>query len=207
MPWVPNPTEAERPSEEEFEPEPEKQVYPLHQAAADGDIEQVKLLISKGANVNAEDEEKKTPLHYAAETGKMEVVKLFVEAGADINAGEGKWTVLHGAVYEGRRDIAELLIQKGADVNIKDRNGHQPLFNAIWKKDLDTLKLLINKGANVNIVEAKLKDIVSPFLRNVSTDYLNLSPNTISFYRKNTRRKFGINNKQINLNSYLSLIK
>jgi putative CocE/NonD family hydrolase len=151
LPWVPNPTEAERPSEEEFEPEPEKQVYPLHQAAADGDIEQVKLLISKGANVNAEDEEKKTPLHYAAETGKMEVVKLLVEAGADINAGEGKWTVLHGAVYEGRRDIAELLIQKGADVNIKDRNGHQPLFNAIWKKDLDTLKLLINKGANVNI--------------------------------------------------------
>ena len=152
LPWVPNPIVKVKPTgEEKPEPKPKKKMYQLHQAAADGDIEQVKLLISKGANVNAEDEEKKTPLHYAAETGQMEVVQLLVEAGADINAGEGEWTALHGAVYEGRRDIAELLIQKGADVNTKDKNGHQPLFNAIWKKDLDTVKLLINKGANVNI--------------------------------------------------------
>ena len=151
LPWVPNPIVKVKPTgEKKPEPKPKKKMYQLRQAAADGDIEQVKLLISKGANVNAEDEEKKTPLHYAAETGQMEVVQLLVEAGADINAGEGKWTALHGAVYEGHRDIAELLIQKGADVNIKDKNGHQPLFNAIWKRDLDTAELLITKGADVN---------------------------------------------------------
>ena len=40
-------------------PEPTKtrgESKTLHQAAADGDIEQVKLLISRGADVNAKDE-------------------------------------------------------------------------------------------------------------------------------------------------------
>lgn len=91
-------------------PESAKQIKSLHDAAADGDIEQVKLLISKGADVNAEDEEKKTPLHSAAKSGKMELVQLLVEAGAEVNAGKNDWPPLCIAVYEDNIALAEYLI-------------------------------------------------------------------------------------------------
>jgi ankyrin repeat protein len=46
---------------------------PLHQAAALGDIEQVKSLIASDADVNAKDERGQTPLHYAANRGHADV--------------------------------------------------------------------------------------------------------------------------------------
>lgn len=72
LPWVTNPIVKEKPTEEDKpEPKPKKQMYPLHQAAADGDIERVKLLLSEGADFNARDEKEDTPLCYAIESGKM----------------------------------------------------------------------------------------------------------------------------------------
>ena len=153
LPWVPNPVEEERQAEEE-KPEPvqEKQKYPLHQVAANGDIHKLKMFISKGADVNTKDAEGETPLHYAAEAGKMEVVQLLVEVGADINAGP--WTALHSAVDGGRRDIVELLIQRGADINAKDDGGETPLYSAVREGHSDIAELLIQKGADVDLESA-----------------------------------------------------
>ena len=70
----------------------------LHEAAADGDIEQVKLLISKGADINSKDKGGNIPLHYAVKAGKIEVVQLLIEAGADINVKDNRdRTPLHMA--------------------------------------------------------------------------------------------------------------
>ncbi len=129
-------------------PEPAKQIKSLHEAAADGDIEQVKLLISKGADVNAEDEEKKTPLHYATETGKMEVVQLLVEAGAEVNAGKNDWPPLSIAVDKDNVAVAEYLIAHGADVNAPV--GWTPLQDAAGYGSVEMVELLIDKGAEIN---------------------------------------------------------
>lgn len=155
LPWVPNPIVKEKPTEEEkLEPEPEKQIYHLHQAAADGDIEQVKQLISKGADVNAKDEEEKTPLHYAAEAGKMEVVKLLVEAGADVNAmGNNDWPPLCIAAENNHIAVSEYLIAHGADVN--PDNGWTPLQQAPYSSSIEMVKLLIAKGADINAGEGE----------------------------------------------------
>jgi ankyrin repeat protein len=51
----------------------------LHYAAYDGNIEVVKLLIKKGAYVNATDYDGYTPLHKAAFKGHIEIVKLLIE--------------------------------------------------------------------------------------------------------------------------------
>ena len=48
----------------------------LHQAAADGDIDQVKSLISKSADVNAKGNKGRTGLWLAKEKGHKEIVGL-----------------------------------------------------------------------------------------------------------------------------------
>ena len=118
----------------------------LHQAAADGDIEQVKLLISKGADVNAKDKKENTPLCRAVKSGKMEVLQLLVEAGADVNAGS--WSPLCVAVDENNVAIAEYLIAYGADVN--PDNEWTPLQEASDSNRIEMVEMLLAKGADIN---------------------------------------------------------
>jgi ankyrin repeat protein len=57
----------------------------------------VRLLIEKGANVNAT-RYGETPLHSAAEGGNAETAKLLIEKGADVNAKDDNGeTPLHKA--------------------------------------------------------------------------------------------------------------
>ena len=58
---------------------------PLHEAAAKGNIQIVRLLVENDFNVNAKSGiDKNTPLHFAAGNGHAETVGALVEAGADI---------------------------------------------------------------------------------------------------------------------------
>lgn len=68
----------------------------LHQATADGDIAQVKLHISRGADVNAKEKAGGyTLLHLAAGNGQQEVAELLLAKGADVNAKDWQgWTPL-----------------------------------------------------------------------------------------------------------------
>ena len=57
----------------------------LHQAASEGHLEVVRLLVENGANVNARDENGRTPLFRAADEGHLDIVRLLVENGAEVN--------------------------------------------------------------------------------------------------------------------------
>ena len=89
--------------------------------------------------------------------------------------------------------------------------------------------LSIDQTAYINIVETSLNDIVSPFLHNLRSKYLNLTPReiqianliregkttkeiakllnssqgAIDFHRNNIRNKLGLKHKNANLRSYL----
>jgi len=185
LPCVPNVTAKEKPPEEdESEPKLQKQMYPLHQATTNGDIEQVRLLISKGADVNTKDGKGNTPLCCAVKSDEIEVVQLLMATGANINIGLRP--PLSIAVDENNTTIAEYLIARGADVNAGDdstalqeapyasiemvelliANGANvnagpwtALHAAVQKDSLDIAKLLITKGANVN---AKYQSSMTP---------------------------------------------
>jgi ankyrin repeat protein/beta-lactamase regulating signal transducer with metallopeptidase domain len=132
----------------------------LHQASADGDIEQVKLHLSQGADVNAKDRRGRTALHRAAYEGHADVVKLLIDRSADVNAKD-KWgnTPLGLTTIYGYRDVAELLIARGADVNAKDEDDLTPLHWAAWHGRKNIVELLIAKEADVN---SKDKDGKTP---------------------------------------------
>jgi len=134
-------------------PKPEiKSKQPLHEAALAGDIEKVKSLISKGADVNEKDPGGKTALHCASEKGHEEVAKLLISKGAYVNA-IGWWkTPLHFAARSGDKQTVELLLSKGADINAKERYGGMPLFEAMKSSaagSKEVVKFLVSKGAKV----------------------------------------------------------
>jgi ankyrin repeat protein len=61
---------------------------PIHDAAKEGDLAKVKILIAEGSDVNVRDENGLTPLHFAAYRGYKDVTELLVLNGANVNAAD-----------------------------------------------------------------------------------------------------------------------
>jgi hypothetical protein len=117
----------------------------------------VKLLLKKGADIEAMDSEYgRTPLSWAAWNGREAIVKLLLEKGADVEAKDtyGQ-TPLWGAAANGREAIVKLLLEKGADVESKDGNGQTPLSWAAALGREASVKLLLEKGADVEAKDSE----------------------------------------------------
>ena len=84
-------------------------------AAREGQTETVRLLLDRGANIEAENNIGWTVLIHAALNGNTETVRLLLDKGADIEAKDnyGKTALTHAA-YWGRTEIVTLLLDNGA---------------------------------------------------------------------------------------------
>ncbi len=121
----------------------------LMQAALHADVDMVKWLIERGADVKLSNPQGATALHWAA--GEPSKVKVLLEAGADPNARtllERTPLTIAAATY-GNGESIRLLLQHGADPKLVDRNGDGPLGNAATSADLEAMKLLLAAGAKV----------------------------------------------------------
>ncbi|MEW4490413.1 ankyrin repeat domain-containing protein [Thalassoglobus sp. JC818] len=90
---------------------------PLMQAAAEGDLEAMVLLLDFGADPNALNEESENPLGFAVAWKQLEPIRVLVAAGADINdtADSGpERTQLDIAEFSGWTEVAALLRSLGA---------------------------------------------------------------------------------------------
>ncbi|MHC4212186.1 MAG: ankyrin repeat domain-containing protein [Planctomycetota bacterium] len=133
-------------------------VESLHDVVMAGDIEQVKRLISKGADVNARsDSWLITPMHVAAGEGHKQICELLISGGAEVNAKSGEleddegWTPLHGACSGGHKEVAELLLDHGAAVNAKTKHSKTPLDVARKEGHQKIVELLLKHGAEEGI--------------------------------------------------------
>lgn len=99
---------------------PRKQT--LFYAARNNDIETVKALLEKGADVNAEEYvSQETPIHEAVKCGNVALVRLLLSHGADVNARNVcDETPLHVAAWSRNLEMAKLLVLKAADTRSRD---------------------------------------------------------------------------------------
>jgi ankyrin repeat protein len=77
-----------------------------------------RLLLEKGANVNATRQGTKSALQCASQHGYKQIFHLLLKKGADINAGgEFSHSPLWYASENGHVQVVRLLLEKGTNVN------------------------------------------------------------------------------------------
>ena len=118
----------------------------FHCETKNKNIEVVKFLVERGANVNVRDEKRLTPLHKAFNFCNIEVAKFLVEKGADIEAKNciGRTSFML-ASYGGNMGNIKCLIEADVDVEVKDDDGR-------------TFRHFLEKGKE-EIVDSLLRDI------------------------------------------------
>lgn len=108
-------------------------------------VNDINVLIDRGADVNVKNNIGTTALMYAVKNGYIET-KLLIDAGANINTQNYKGnTALIIAMDNNNIDIVKLLLSANPDFNIKNNIGMTPLMYAVQENSvsLDILKTLL----------------------------------------------------------------
>ncbi|KAJ6715905.1 HOMEOBOX PROTEIN WARIAI [Salix koriyanagi] len=137
--------------------------YPLHIAAANGQIEILTMLLVRSVNPDMVNRHKQTPLMLAAMHGKISCLIKLIEAGANIlkfDSLNGR-TCLHYAAYYGHSDCLQVILSAAQSspvavswgfarfVNIRDGRGATPLHLAARQRRPGCVHILLDNGALV----------------------------------------------------------
>ncbi len=122
----------------------------LHFACYFGQPEAARLLLEKGAKVDAvaNNAMQVMPLHSAASARSLAAARLLLEHGAPVNARQhGGWGPIHAAAQNGDGDMVDLLLAHGADTKIANDEGKTPAMVARDKGHTQIVALLERQGA------------------------------------------------------------
>ena len=127
-------------------------------------LEIAKLLIARGANINARDSKDSSALNWAITTRKPELALLLIGKGADVRSPikdksedlEGA-TPLHFAAGFGYLDIVRQITSRGGSVNARAANGLTPLHTAALGGHPMVVKFLLDHGAKIDVKDSSGK--------------------------------------------------
>lgn len=92
----------------------------------------VRMLLERGADINAKDEWGRTALMIGADEGYSDLVLLLLDWEADVHLRDERgYTALMFAAWKGHLDVVKALIERGADVNgVDNKRGYTALLLA-----------------------------------------------------------------------------
>ncbi len=129
----------------------------LELAAWGGYLAVAKLLLDKGADVNARSDFGSSALIQAAEISHPDgvirsvMIRLLLSRGADVHTRQASGiSVLMASAGAKDIDLVKLLLDRGADIDARNEEGMTPLMAAMLTFDRDMARLLIERGADVN---------------------------------------------------------
>ena len=125
-------------------------------AAANGNIEIVKNLLSNGVSPNVVDAEGDSVLMHTAVQGQTEVAEILILKGANISyrspAGQSAFSV---AVDQDREATVRLLLKHGVDPNERYEAGSTMLMLACGLGYREVVNILLEHKANPNLINDK----------------------------------------------------
>ena len=121
----------------------------LSHAATMGDVEEVRRLIRRGADINSTNYDHRTVLHMACSEGNLRVAEALLENGAG-HSLKSRWgrTALSEAVHAKQGHIVQELLKHNCRLLLDDPAGEMCDFAS--QGDIDNLNLLLNNGVDPN---------------------------------------------------------
>lgn len=134
------------------------QTAALVRAIDSGDMAQVRTLIDRGANINAQvpspfvnewGENPVTPLLWAHQTNRKEAIALLHARKAQIAPASDRYALVKAVHWDETEELRRL-IREGANRHFYGKGGWTLLQYAISKRDVEPVKALIEAGFDVN---------------------------------------------------------
>lgn len=140
----------------------------LLRACDQWDLEQIKLAMERGANINCLDKNGESVLQKAVEYYKEHNVPL------DNDYSEEELAAIENANEQKCKEVVNLLLSYGADINLFGYYGMVPLICAYYDRSISMMKYLLEKGASPN-TNCYLEDCQYwPLLKNVRSTILDV---------------------------------
>ncbi|OUS24804.1 hypothetical protein A9Q99_23720 [Gammaproteobacteria bacterium 45_16_T64] len=117
-------------------------------AAMKGEVDVIRLLLSRGANIFQTDNNGEGLLHYAARGKNIKVVEHLISCGLDVNLQKKNSNEIPAHLCLKDHELLKLFLDNGADPNMEDKWEGTLLDRAyICRASDKTVELLKNYGA------------------------------------------------------------
>ena len=130
---------------------------PLHRAAANCNLDVIRILIAAGADVHTKNTKNGwLALHYAAKNGCADSIKILLDAGSAVDARDIDQTQpIHLAAESGDTESIVTLLNAGAKIEAKGCDQRQPIHCAALAGHSAAVETLLAAGADPNAETGK----------------------------------------------------
>ncbi|CDM67253.1 hypothetical protein CM240_0074 [Clostridium bornimense] len=117
----------------------------LFYTAAFGDVDTIKVLQEKGAELEVCNNYGMSILTIAAKYGNIDVVRYLLDQGLDVNGGEGYVPPVVMAAKNNHYDVVKYLIEKGANL-VPSSDFYNVLYEAASNGNVQMVDLILKSG-------------------------------------------------------------
>ena len=126
---------------------------PLLLAAWRNAIENVTLLIERGADLRACKKEGEMAIHVAALEGHIVIVRMLLDADVEVDIRDRLWneTPLLKAAQRDHLPVLQLLQERGADLRARNHGGEMAIHLAALYGHVNVIRMMLDSGVEIDI--------------------------------------------------------